>query len=850
MTTQQIILLCSCWLLGFSTGSAQFTRITYSGNPLVSDQLESGGGTWIDVNKDGYLDLYVSNGNLLSQNNVLYLNDGNGGFFSVTSGAFVNDGGSSIGSTWGDYDSDGIVDCFVTNRQNFGNFLYKGTGDTGFVKIISGAVVTDIANSNSSSWVDLDKDGNLDLYIVNFQGNDFFYHNNGSPNYTFTKIDTLLSIGDGANFSISGSWADFNNDGLSDLFVGNAGAQNDYLYRNNSNNIFTRIVLADGKASVGNSWGDYDNDGVLDLFVANTLAQNNVLYHNSGYPSFSLDPVLGGIESNDGGNSVGSAWGDYDNDGDLDLFVGNDGGNNFLYQNDGYPDYTFTKITSGSVVNDGGNSFGAVWGDYDNDGSLDLFVANRLNQQNFLYHNDGNSNHWIKLKCIGTQSNKSAIGTRIRIRATINGIARWQLREIQGQTGYNSQNLNVHFGLGDATGIDSIIVQWPSGLIEYYVNLTADQSLTFIEGAPLAPVLISTTVGNNALTLRWNKSVIGNFDHYSIFMDTATNPILEVDSAFSADDTVMTISGLTNYTRYYVRVKAVNDNQISSLFSNELSSIPLPVTPSNIDVVAKWNIISLPVKTVDSAVSILFPSAVSQAYLYDDSVKYQPNNVLRSGIGYWIKFSNNDNIPISGFPTESETVLVSEGWNLIGSISQPVPVQSIISDPPGMITSKFFGYNHGYFFSDTVQPGKGYWVKTDQAGGLMLASSSMLSASSRIKIVTTPEFPPPPPVERGGENPRVPRIFSLQQNYPNPFNPSTTLSYEIAEESRITLEVYNTFGEKVEILVDAIQGAGLHSTSWNSTNISSGVYFYRMTAISTLHPTVSFSGVKKMLILK
>jgi len=337
-SNHNVLLFVLVCLVSPDVQSQTFTKITAANNPVVSDQFESGGGCWVDFDNDGYLDLFVANGNLLSQNNSLYINDRNGNFIKVVTGSIVLDGGSSIGGTAGDYNNDGKLDLFVTNRQNFGNFLYQGNGDTAFTKITTGSIVTDIGNSNSSAWVDIDADGDLDLYVVNFQGNDFLYMNDGPPNFAFTRIDTAAITLDGTNFSITGSWADYNNDRRPDFFVGNAGSQNDFLYTNNGNGTFTKITIPDGMRSVGNSWGDYDNDGDLDLFVTNTIDQNNILYNNSGPPNYDFNRIDTSIVSNDGGSSVGSGWGDYDNDGDLDLFVANDfGQNNFLYQNGGPP---------------------------------------------------------------------------------------------------------------------------------------------------------------------------------------------------------------------------------------------------------------------------------------------------------------------------------------------------------------------------------------------------------------------------------------------------------------------------------------------------------------------------------
>lgn len=473
------------FVVNSSTAFSQisFTRETNPLNPAVTDAYESTGACWVDFNNDGFLDLFVSNGNIISQNNSLYLNDHSGGFIKITTGAIVNDGGTSIGGTWADFNNDGNLDLFVTNRNNFGNFLYMGNGDTTFTKITTGSIVTDMPNSNSSGWTDVNRDGLVDLFMINFTQNDLLYLNNGLPNYTFTKIDTAAFLIDGGNFSIDGQWADCNNDRFPDFFIGNAGTQNDFVYKNNGNLIFEKITLNDARATLGASWGDFNNDGYLDLFTSGYLNQKSRLYLNSGPPGYDLLPIDTGIVSNDPANSVGSCWGDFDNDGDLDLFVANDGTlSGFLYLNSGLPNYAFTKVTTGTIANNTGNSFGAACGDYDNDGQLDIYVANRLNQQNFLFRNiTGNNNKWITVKCAGVTSNKAAVGTKVRIKAVINGQPIWQMQEVTPQTGYNSQNLWLHFGLGNASIIDSIKVEWINGLTHYFTNVQANNNITISE---------------------------------------------------------------------------------------------------------------------------------------------------------------------------------------------------------------------------------------------------------------------------------------------------------------------------------------------------------------------------------
>jgi enediyne biosynthesis protein E4 len=236
--------------------------------------------------------------------------------------------------------------------------------------------------------------------------------------------------------------------------------------------------VTDVANSVCAAWGDCDNDGYLDLFVS-VFGGNNLLYRNNRDSTFTK--ITTGHIVTDGGNSVGCTWGDYDNDGNLDLFVSNASGQrNLLYRNNG--DGTFAKMTIGNIVTDVGDSIGCTWGDYDNDGFLDLFVANRSGQNNFLYHNDGNSNHWLRVKCVGTVSNRAAIGAKVRIKASIAGIERWQLRQISGGDGENnSDSLMAQLGLGDATVVDAVRVEWPSGVVQEFEKTAANQTLIITE---------------------------------------------------------------------------------------------------------------------------------------------------------------------------------------------------------------------------------------------------------------------------------------------------------------------------------------------------------------------------------
>lgn len=278
--------------------------------------------------------------------------------------------GPSLGSAWADFNDDGLQDLMVANYAGNRNFLFENTGKDMFSNFESEAIVTDLNDSYGVSWGDYNNDGFADLFVSNHSGNNYLYKNTGD---SFVKITEGVVTSDITN-AWDGAWVDYNNDGLLDIFV--ATNNQNYLYKNIGNDDFEKItkgnIVNDSEASFGFAWGDYNNDGFADLFVANFGNQNNSLYKNNGDGTF--QKILTGSIVNDGGQSRSASWGDYNNDGYFDLYVTNSGQKNFLYRNNG--DETFTKVMADPIVNDSYWSFSSVWTDFDNDGFLDMAVVN------------------------------------------------------------------------------------------------------------------------------------------------------------------------------------------------------------------------------------------------------------------------------------------------------------------------------------------------------------------------------------------------------------------------------------------------------------------------------------------
>jgi enediyne biosynthesis protein E4 len=496
------------------------------------------GTAFFDFDNDGWLDAFLVNGTTLDgfpkgqePTNHLYHNRGDGTFEDVTARAGLAASGWGQGVCAGDYDNDGFVDLYVTYYGQ--SRLYQNRGDSTFEEVTAKAGLTEtrLRWSTGCAFLDFDHDAKLDLFVANYidldlktapvpesglcryrgipvacgppglvGGKNVLYRNRGDG--TFEDVSEKAGITKASGtYGLGVSTLDFDGDGWTDLYVAND-SNPSTLYRNKTGSGFEDIAVAagcaysaDGKnqAGMGVAVGDYDRNGTLDVFKTNFAGDTSTLYANSGDGYCEDRTFAAGVGINTRWLGWGAGFLDLDNDGWLDLFLANGHVYPEAWQIPGEASYKQRKVVYwnragarfedvserlGAPVTTPAAARGAAFGDFDNDGSVDVLV-NNVNDTPALYRLASRGNHWITLKLVGTRSNRSAIGARVR--CIVPGMRLED--EVRGGGSYISQNdLRLHFGLGRATRVEGVLVRWPSGLVEQWSGIPADQLLTLTEG--------------------------------------------------------------------------------------------------------------------------------------------------------------------------------------------------------------------------------------------------------------------------------------------------------------------------------------------------------------------------------
>ena len=440
-----------------------------------------------DFDNNGWLDIFITAGK--DSENRMYMNTGNGRFELKNIPSLAARDSEGFGAICGDVDNDGDLDIYVTNYFQ-PNALYINHGDLNFEDVAAAAGVDDDGPSTSAAFVDYDGDGYLDIYVLNRSQtlqsySSRMYRSNG--NITFKDV-TAESNSGFVGKSLGVGFFDFDNDHDLDLYVANE-TDIDGFYKNNGDLTFENFIhdlerpIGEG-GGMGVDFADYDNDGDLDIYVSNY--DEDFLIKNNNDGTFNEVSASAGIVN------IGVGWGvnffDCDNDGDKDLYVVNGelfnrlkARPNKFYLNLG--NGQFREMAAQLGLADQGNGRASVCADFNNDGYEDLFMVNDRRGQSKLFMNPGGINNWITLRLVGTESNRSAIGARVEVVA---GDLK-QIDEVRAGSSYASMHsLDLEFGLGKKTRIDAITIFWPSGNIQVIENVDVNQILTITEEANLA----------------------------------------------------------------------------------------------------------------------------------------------------------------------------------------------------------------------------------------------------------------------------------------------------------------------------------------------------------------------------
>ncbi|MFN8340679.1 MAG: FG-GAP-like repeat-containing protein [Cyclobacteriaceae bacterium] len=534
-------------------------------NDITLNTENQQGVSWGDLDGDGDEDIAspsFTNSKGQTVPPVFYENIGGGNFTRRNFSNLPDDGTVSRGIGIFDYNNDGKLDMYIARSSSLGDILMVNNGGWDFTKIkVTGSIYPGATGFRGLAITDYNKDGFADVYIGNGitsggtpETSNILLRNEAGSGFTLITNDALATdLSNGRMISA----ADYDNDGDQDILILNETSSlgNPILLYKNNGGTFAKVTSTVFETDIFNlartaSWGDIDNDGDLDLYVgsqgANPTVAHDRLYRNDGndiFTSLTTSPVEEG-----GTISRGSTFGDIDNDGDLDLLVINDAANS-LFINDGTG--TFTKSTSTELLL-GANvaEIGVAMADYDVDGFLDVYPTKGqttpIDLPNLLYHNNLTptaSRNWIEVRLVGTVSNRAALGARVI--ATTTFPSKTQIRELSLLTGYGSQNsLIQHFGLSSASFV-SITVKWPSGVVQTLSNIPVNQLITITEDTA-GPVPVTLSPANNATGAALDAKVAITFDEVPTPMPgkkITITPINPPGAAQSLFVTAGTVSG-------------------------------------------------------------------------------------------------------------------------------------------------------------------------------------------------------------------------------------------------------------------------------------------------------------------
>jgi len=510
-----------------------FIHADGSGGKFYIMETVSAGLALFDYDKDGDIDIYFINGAALKgttyeepPTNALYRNEGNLKFVDVTKASGVGDTGFGLGVCVGDYDNDGDQDIYLNNHGL--NILYRNNGDGTFTDVAKSAGVDNGFQVGAGAcFLDMDGDGDLDLYVSNYvefsyethsanmeagiksypgplsylPTSDNLYRNNGDGTFTDVSVDSGVSRHAGTGMGMT--CCDYDNDGDTDIYVAND-VMGNFLFQNDGTGKFEEVGLIAGVAydlhgepqgSMGVDSGDYNNDGLFDFYVTSFWGELATLYKNLGEGMFEdVSRSSGAGKGTFPGVTWGSSFVDFDNDGDRDIFVasGHLGRNvrliddsltyhqsNIFLMNTGGGKFVDMSDNCGEGMNVKLCSRGAGFDDLDNDGDVDVVILNAKREPTVLRNDTDPKGHWLQVRLRGVKTNRDGVGARVKVTAGDLVL----IDEVHSGRSYQSHyGDRLYFGLGKHEKVDRVEVKWIGGGVDVLTNVPVDKLLTITEG--------------------------------------------------------------------------------------------------------------------------------------------------------------------------------------------------------------------------------------------------------------------------------------------------------------------------------------------------------------------------------
>ncbi|MCK4367325.1 MAG: CRTAC1 family protein [Thermoplasmata archaeon] len=769
---------------------------------------------WGDYDNDGYEDLLVSGRRLFRNNGPPGWN-----FTETTSDAALSDSPWVGGGMWGDFDDDGFLDIYATVSPSinilpscdweivhpYWDILWHNNGNGTFTNVTEIAGTYDIDKTGAAAWGDYDGDGLLDLYVAGselfyecppgsyrmyfFQ--DHLYHNDGGLN--FTEVTDAAGMGVTAvspHYGRGVTWADYDGDGDQDIYVSNYRLHPNYLWENNGNGTFTDVAPAKNVTgwetsnyyghTIGSSWADMDNDGDLDLFTANLahkdpfrgpICDDSRLYENSGPPSYDFADIrqqvdlpvtpVGTVHSSGYYYDElfsNAAWADYDNDGDLDVWVPQvygflAFGHSFLFKNNlSESGSLFFENATGQAGVMVWGTYGGAWADYDNDGNLDLVTGGQSGQNAGdgrlrLYRNDGNNNTWLKIKLIGCDGNRFGVGAKVYVS---NGTLT-QLRQVETGMGSHSQmnSLAVEFGFGSFTGSVNVTVVWPNGEVESIEDIGLNQTVHVADPSCSAATPTSFSVSlegpqMNDVRVSWNLSeddgagknnVVSYLIYYSSTYDKdgeGYQPLAEIPSGTDYFVHSLAGNGDANSYFYYIGVKYTVGEPIPSETFVDIDSSQIAKYGRYLP--AGKHFVSIPIVPDNPSTESVFATLTYDMIAFWDRLDHANHwkhywtkklydrdlPTVEPGRGYWINVTSDSYVEFIGRVPENISVMLYKGWNMIGYGSYVN--RSVEAAFQGLSVLRIEGFDRTASpyglrkvdMTDTMIVGGAYWVRVSE----------------------------------------------------------------------------------------------------------------------------------------